>query len=360
MKSVDALMRRAVAENCFPGAQLLVSHAGHILFHRSYGFANIYTGQKITPDTFFDLASLTKPLATTLAIMKLVQAGRIVLEQTLAATLPSLDKTRMAGIRICDLLYHTSGLPDYRQYYLDLKELSYDRRKDSLHDMLVAESLVYETGKKSIYSDIGFMFLEWLIEHVSGTGLDSFVREQIYDPMGIADLFYVAHRQQIPDKKFAATEICPWRNILISGLVHDDNAYVMGGVAGHAGLFGTASAVHILLTELLNVFHNSISAKTVFSSDLVRLFLTRGPNRDRALGFDLPSPGHSSSGDGFSKDWSVGHLGFTGTSFWMDLKQQIIVILLTNRIHPSRSNDRIKKFRPMIHNEVMSQLTRRV
>ncbi|MCK5783767.1 MAG: serine hydrolase, partial [Desulfobacterales bacterium] len=141
----------------------------------------------------------------------------------------------------------------------------------------------------------------------------------------------------------------------LNGRVHDDNAYVMGGVAGHAGLFGTAESVHAIVLELLKSFHGN-PLLHIFQPDLVRSFFHKPDRNGRVLGFDVPSPIGSSCGELFKRDATVGHLGFTGTSFWMDLEQQVIVILLTNRIHPSRNNEQIKKFRPLIHYQVMKQL----
>jgi CubicO group peptidase (beta-lactamase class C family) len=136
--------------------------------------------------------------------------------------------------------------------------------------------------------------------------------------------------------------------------VHDENAYVVGGVQGHAGLFGTAAAVHKLLSELLRAYHGN-PAHQLFPRDLVRLFFKRLPNTDRALGFDMPARKNSSAGSYFSTH-TVGHLGFTGTSFWMDLTRSIVVVLLTNRVHPTRDNEAIKAFRPILHDEVMKGL----
>lgn len=356
---IDGLMRQAVADNIFPGAQLLVSHAGRIFFNRAYGLANIYTGRPVALDTLFDLASLTKPLATALAVMVLVQEEKITLDQRLCAIIPDFCNTPKAEIQIQHLLYHTAGLPDYRPYYIDIRHLAFDRRKDALRNRLISEPLVSEIGKTTRYSDIGFMLLEWVIEQLSGQGLDAFVREKVYAPLGVEDLFYIARHPQtkadLPDKHFAATEFCPWRQKLISGQVHDDNAYVMGGVAGHAGLFGTSESVHAILMELFNAFYDKSPPK-IFRPDVVHLFLQKNPSHERTPGFDTPSPQGSSSGELFDRQHTVGHLGFTGTSFWMDLKQQVIVVLLTNRIHPSRENDRIKQFRPLIHNQVMHRL----
>ncbi|RJP94059.1 MAG: serine hydrolase [Desulfobacteraceae bacterium] len=353
LKSVHLLMEQAVTENVFPGGVLLVSKAGRILFHEAYGQTNIFTGQTVSLNTIFDLASLTKPLASALAAMMLIQENKLSLDQELGSILPELKHTPKAKIQIRHLLKHTSGLPDYRPYYIALNHLpaAAASRKKALHEYLIAEPLVSGIGEKTQYSDIGFMVLEWVIDLVAENRLDRYVQKKIYDPLGLADLFFVDLEQPIPDKAYAATEVCPWRHMVLNGMVHDDNAYAMGGISGQAGLFGNALAVHGLLMELLNTYSGLYSP--IFDSDLVRLFLKSGPAPDRALGFDVPSRENSSSGDLFDKTASVGHLGFTGTSFWMDLNQEVEVILLTNRVHPSRMNEKIKAFRPRLHNEVM-------
>ncbi|MFZ2631191.1 MAG: serine hydrolase domain-containing protein [Desulfosalsimonadaceae bacterium] len=351
MKPVHLLMRQAVAENIFSGGVLMVSRAGRILFHEAYGQANIYTCRKVSLNTVFDLASLTKPLATTLAVMMLIQEKKLDLDQALGSILPGFENTPKTEIRIRHLLSHTSGLPDYRPYYLSLSRLPYPCRKYALREYLIGEPLVSGIGEKTRYSDIGFMVLEWVVELVSGRSLDRYVQKNIYELLAITDLFFVDLEQPIPDKFYAATEACPWRRMVLNGMVHDDNAFTNGGIAGHAGLFGTARAVHQVLMELLNTYRGM--ASPVFENHLVKLFLKPGSHSERALGFDVPSRENSSSGDLFDKASTVGHLGFTGTSFWMDLNREIIVILLTNRVHPSRKNEQIKAFRPRLHNAVM-------
>jgi CubicO group peptidase (beta-lactamase class C family) len=355
MNSVDMRMRQAVIENVFPGARLLISHEGKIVFNEAYGIANIYTGLAVKRGTVFDLASLTKPLATTLAVMLLIQQEKIRLDQPLSSVLSEFSNTPKADIQVSHLLYHTSGLPDYQPYYQDISQLPVALRKDALRKRLIAEPLVSEIGIKTLYSDVGFMILEWVIEQLSGKTLSRFVKKKIYDNLGIENLFFINHDHYVPEFDYAATELCPWRQMVLNGSVHDDNAYVMGGVAGHAGLFGTAESVHDMLLELLNTFHGNLKTY-IFQPDLVRLFFNKSNTHERVLGFDVPSPTGSSCGDLFSRATTIGHLGFTGTSFWMDLQRQVIVILLTNRIHPSRNNEQIKKFRPVIHNMVMKQL----
>jgi CubicO group peptidase (beta-lactamase class C family) len=344
-------MRRAIDDRVFPGAVLLVCKAGDIRFHKAYGYSNIFTRHKTMAATVFDLASLTKPLATTLAIMNLIDQGRLELEQDLETVLPEFKKTEKKKIKIKHLLSHNSGLPDYRPYYIGLKHQPRDDRKRRLNEMLVNEPLLNPIGETVLYSDLGFMILGWAVERLSGRHLDRFVAEQIYKPPVISNLFFPSADTRTLDLQFAATEICFWRKRLITGVVHDDNAYVVGGIAGHAGLFGTAEGINGLLLELLSAFHHGPSRLSL-KTGLVRKFLTRYDDTERALGFDCPSSTGSSCGRYFSKS-SVGHLGFTGTSFWVDLERSIIVIMLTNRIHPSRENERIRAFRPQLHDAVM-------
>jgi CubicO group peptidase (beta-lactamase class C family) len=347
-------MQQAIADNVFPGAVLLVSKSGNIKFLRAFGFANIVSREKVTTETIFDLASITKPLATALAVMVLIQQKKLDLEQNLAAVMPAFKDDEKSSIKIKHLLYHNSGLIDYRPFYKELDHLPAEKRKNELRRLLVNESLANPVGTKVVYSDLGFMILEWLVEHICGKRLDHFVTEMIYKPLGLKKLFFVDLKSDQPDGQFAATEQGPWRKKMISGQVHDDNAYVVGGIQGHAGLFGTAVDVHNLLLELLSAYHGSQQCE-LFDPDLVRLFFRRLPDTDKALGFDMPAAKNSSSGKYFSRN-SVGHLGFTGTSFWMDLDRSIIVILLTNRVHPSRENDAIKDFRPKLHDLVMKNL----
>jgi CubicO group peptidase (beta-lactamase class C family) len=351
MKHVNRLMIDAVANNVFPGGVLFVSQDRNLVFFEAYGDANLFSGRKMTKETVFDLASLTKPLATTLAVMELIQQSRLTLKENLGSILPLFKNTDKEKIRVEHLLYHNSGFPDYRPYYKLVKKLEPGKRKDALREFLIKEPLIHPPGHQVVYSDLGFMVLCWMIEEVTGFRLDRFVLENIYRPLGLKTLFFLPVDKMPPVADFAATEKCPWRGILLEGVVHDDNAYSVGGIEGHAGLFGTAGDVFYLLSELMAVYRGSVSTG-VFDIDLTRRFLSLNEQNGQALGFDTPSSKGSSCGRYFSKR-TVGHLGFTGTSFWMDLDRAIVVILLTNRIHPSRDNNRIKAFRPKLHDAVM-------
>lgn len=357
---VTQLMDHAIMDGIFPGAVLLVGTGEQIRLAWAAGVANHCTGQRVSLETVFDLASLTKPLATTLAVMKLVQTGQLSLETRLGDVLPDFRSTSKHGIQLRHLLLHTAGLPAHRHYYRILSSLAFDERKRGLRRMLVEEPLVRPIGSQSEYSDIGFMILCWVVESMARVRLDRYVSREIYDPLGVQDLFFVDLGTAKPEAPFAATERCPWRKSLMVGAVSDDNAWATGGIDGHAGLFGTAGAVYALLKVLLNSFHGRPAlpggpATTVFQPSLVRRFLRRDDHARRTLGFDTPSPHNSSSGKYFSAN-TVGHLGFTGTSFWMDLDRNITVILLTNRVHPDRDNNRIRAFRPRLHDTVMKTL----
>lgn len=351
---VDDVMRSAIVNGVFPGAVLLVSTGSRILFHKAYGLTNLDTGQKAALGTFYDLASLTKPLATALAVLKLVASGALELETRMGDVLPAFNRTDKAAIEIRHLLYHRAGFPDWRPYYRSISTLPLAQRPAALQDRLVREPLTYKIGTECIYSDLGFMVLHWLVETLSGDILDRFVQEQVYRPLGIRNLFYLPLDQSRPLLDFAATERCGWRKRLLVGTVHDENAYALGGVAGQSGLFGTAASVHQLLTALLDIY-NQKSMDPLLPGKLLRHAFSRCEDGKRALGFDCPDATGSSSGSRFSEN-SVGHLGYTGTSFWMDLKRSIIVILLSNRVHPSRTNEAIKSFRPLLHNTIMSRL----
>ena len=353
---VRCLMDRALIDDVFPGAVLLVGGAEGVLFKRSFGVANRFTGEPVTLKTVFDLASLTKPLATTLTILYLLEKGKLAIETSLGEMLREFRNTPKHTIQIRHLLYHTSGLPAHREYYHDLARLPMAERKTALRRLLVKEPLIRAIGVAPEYSDLGFMILCWVIEEVTHERLDRFVSEKIYRPLGLADLFFMDLMDPAIPKKdvlFAATECCPWRKALMEGTVSDDNAWVTGGIDGHAGLFGTAEDVYGLLKTLLSAYNGKMD--TLFRPELVQAFFKRDAVSSRALGFDTPSLEGSSSGRLFSVN-TVGHLGFTGTSFWMDLDRAIVAILLTNRIHPSRNNNRIREFRPILHDAVMKTL----
>ena len=345
-------MYKGLRENVYPGAVLLVGRGNTRLLFEAYGKANLFSGHAMTREAVFDLASLTKPLATTLAVARLVDQGRLGLDQSVGAWLPALADSGKATITVRQLLCHQSGLPAHRLFYMTLKALLPLKRKAAVLDLLKHTPLAYPPGQKVLYSDLGFMLLCRLVEAVAGYRMDEFLKAEIYDPLGLNDLFFVDltcdHR---PSRLFAATELCPLRNRLLVGEVHDDNAWFAGGIDGHAGLFGTAEAVFQLLRYLVADLRGRSSRPTLSRRILADVFNAENKN-PLPLGFDRPSAQQSSAGRYFSVN-TVGHLGFTGVSFWMDLEKEFCIILLTNRVHPSRWNTRLGQFRPFVHDRIM-------
>lgn len=347
----DRLMRDAVQSGVFPGGVLLVFDRQGIRFHQAYGKADIFRNTPMDPDMVFDLASLTKPLATTLAVAVLVAKGLIGFDDCIGEILPDLNNRDEGDVCIRDLLGHCAGFAAYRPYYLKTDPLGSRAHLDELRSLLAEERLQYLPRQEYRYSDVGFMMLHWIIETVSGQRLAQFLQENVYGLIEGLGLFFNARESEVPDLAYAATEWCPWRSRLMCGQVHDENAWAFGGVGGHAGLFGRAVDIWLLMRQLLSDLDGESNAR-IFPQAIVRELFAPHRFSPRALGFDLPSKIGSSSGRWFSTE-SIGHLGFTGTSFWVDLPRRMGVILLTNRVHPSRGNIAIREFRPLLHDAIM-------
>jgi len=354
---ISQKIEQAILQGVFPGAVLLCAIDQKIIFHESYGMADIFKKKEMRKNSIFDLASLTKPLATTLALSKLIEKGKICLNQKIGSILKEFKTCEKADITIDMLLRHTSGYPAHREYFKKMIQKNKNPRRYLRH-LLVQETLETKIDACQVYSDLGFMVLSWIIEKITGQRLDQYVFEQIYSPLEIEKLFFIDLDQKDEilsqyQQKMVATQICPWREKLLKGEVDDDNAWAAGGIEGHAGLFGTAGAIYKLCHEILNALLNK-PTKTV-APNIIKAFVQRKNQYDRVAGFDTPSKENSSSGHYFSSS-SVGHLGFTGTSFWIDPETSLIIIFLTNRVHPLRSNESIKQFRPQIHDLIVSQL----
>jgi CubicO group peptidase (beta-lactamase class C family) len=349
-RRMDTMMRQGLTGGVFPGAVLLVATQGKVIHHRAYGFADLFSRRPMTVETAFDLASLTKPLATTVSVMRLVQEGRLNLDRPLVEACPELSGSDKAGITVRQLLSHSSGMPAWQPFFMKLRHLPIQGRTAILRQWLKDQPLTYEPGQGTCYSDLGFLLLQWVVETCVHGFLEQYVFASIYKPLGVAEIF-VPGQPDNPACGFAATELCPWRNRLLVGEIHDDNAFVLEGLSAHAGLFGTARGVFALLNLLLQAERNQ-GRPPVLDSRLVQTFFMRQSNSTWALGFDTPAETGSSAGVHFSPE-TIGHLGFTGTSFWADRRQDIVVVLLTNRVHPSRHNTKIRGFRPALHDLVM-------
>lgn len=353
---VSNMMDQGIKENVFPGAVLLCAKQDEILYHRAFGVADLQTKHPMKTDAVFDLASLTKPLATAVAMMVLVQTHQLTLDVRLKDLFPATAQTPKAGITLDMLLRHTSGLPAHRKFF---EQAAGQPVPLTVMDHLVlTEALTALPGTSQVYSDLGYMLLSKVIRVVTQTRLDRFVRNNIYLPLDITDLFFIdltASSIPVDQARLVSTRNCPWRGRMLIGEVEDENAWVSGGIQGHAGLFGSAAAVHHLCLEILQAIAHQSSR--VLDPVTVARFIRKYPGHTHVAGFDTPSQTGSSTGRYFS-DLTVGHLGFTGTSFWIDPDNGAIVVLLTNRVHPSRSNQKIKKFRPMIHDCIARYILR--
>ncbi len=362
---LDAEFNAAVARGVFPGASLLIASNGVPHFERTWGRVEL-GGTAVNPSTRFDLASLTKPLVTAPLCMAAIAQGLIDLDDPLTRFFPpgSVPPDKQ-DITVKQLLSHSSGLAPYKPFYNELIKIPAESRRKALSAMILQTPLEAPPGKTANYSDLGFMVLGHILEMRMGGMLNQLANSILFAPQGINELHFCpilpegALEEIIPrtGEYFAATQVCPWRKRLLFGEVDDENSWTLSGVAGHAGLFGTARGIFSLLSFLWNIYEGNITNK-LLPGELVRLFWTRvgvPENSDWCLGYDTPSRKSSSAGRHFSRD-TIGHLGFTGVSFWLDLQRGILVILLTNRVHPTRDNDEIRQFRPVLHDIIMEAL----
>lgn len=308
----------------------------------------------------FDIASLTKPFATVLSLLSLVKEKKLTINDKLIDILPDKDMSEVIGsVTIEQLLSHSAGFPDHREYYKYLLKIPVGNRKDLLFNLLLKEPLVYQPGSKVIYSDLGYMLLGILIEKISGMEQDYYFNKMITGPIGLEEhIFYnpigsEEHRKE----QFAPVEDCPWRGRVLQGEVSDENCWALGGVAGHAGLYGDIYGVLELTELIMDIWLGKRTHPNINSQDLTSFLQRRSTiaGNTWCLGFDTPTPGKSSSGKYLSTT-SVGHLGFTGTSFWIDPERELAIVILSNRVHPSRDNELIKQFRPAFHDKVVELL----
>jgi CubicO group peptidase (beta-lactamase class C family) len=371
MNGIRQVIQGGIKEGIFPGAVLLVAFKERVVFLEAFGNRTLIPHPApMTRNTIFDLASLTKVFATVLAMMKLADSGRLGLDQGLAELIPSGRLGDKGNLTPRLLLTHSSGLPDHRPFYRDLIGIQPGRRKQVVRERIVHEPFAYETGSGTVYSDLGFMLLEWVVEEVAGTSLKSFVEEGFYLPLGLKSTFFRVDQEGggegkrgsgSADPEFAATEYCRWRKRVLLGEVDDENAFALGGYSGHAGLFSTAEEVWTLADMLRAHFFEERS--DFFKPVTVQEFFRRQElveGSDWALGWDTRAVEGSSAGRFFSRD-SVGHTGFTGTSIWMDLVQHVTAVFLTNRVHPTRDNtEQFKAFRPRIHDAIMKEWSNEV
>jgi beta-glucosidase-like glycosyl hydrolase/CubicO group peptidase (beta-lactamase class C family) len=345
---IDSLVVAAIRDSAFPGAQVAVVRNGVLAFNKSFGRLTYdLSSPAVTSSTLFDLASLTKVVATTAAVMKLYDRGMIKLEDRVNEYLPLFQGEKKDEVTLRHLLTHTSGLPAYRAFFRCCT--SPTQALDSLY----ATPLVASPGDSVIYSDPGMMLLGRVVEAVSGLTLDVFVRNEFFAPLRMQNTMFNPLSKGMPS--VAPTEVDTiWRRRTLQGEVHDENASLFGGVSGHAGLFSTAGDLAKFMRMLMN--GGTYGGVRYLRESTVREFTEKGPDSGtRALGWDTKSAKQSSAGDLFSMK-SFGHTGFTGTSIWADPERDLFVVLLTNRVYPTRTNQKISRVRPQLHDLVVRAL----
>ena len=359
MQRLDAYLRQSVACGDVPGAVVCVAHRGQVVWHEAYGAAAwVPQRRAMRCDTLFDVASLTKVMATTPLVLGAHRDGVLQLEDPLRRFYPTAPSD-VGAVTVRQLLSHCGGFADWLPLYAQLGSYGTAReRRQQAATLILRQPLAYRPGQASVYSDLGFILLGDILETCYGQTLDVLFEQRVVRPLG---LHRVAYRPLGPPEAagwpsaFAATERCDWRGRVLSGEVHDANAWAMGGVAAHAGLFATAAGVWAFAHAMLEA---AAGRRDWLPAPLVRQSWqrqTQPPGATRALGWDTPTPGRSSAGSFFSAN-AVGHLGFTGCSLWIDLQRQISIVLCTNRVHPSRQGNHIARLRPRVHDLVMHAL----
>ena len=339
------VLEAGVTAGVFPAAAIEVGTATEVLWSDAVGRLTFDSGSPATgPDTIFDLASLTKVLATATLTMQQIERGLLALDDPVATYVADWQRADRRAVTIRDLLSHCSGLPGHRPYYARLT----GRRAFQL--AICEEPLEYAPGSAAVYSDLGFMLLGFILapeEDLSRRMAALLATMNVVEPLEFGVL--PALRQRV-----APTSRDPWRGRLLVGEVDDDNASALGGIAGHAGLFGTAGAVGACARHILQVLDNRRGA---FTRETLDVFVTRRagvPGSSRALGWDTMLP-TSSCGTRMSPR-AFGHTGFTGTSLWIDPDRGLYVVLLTNRVYPDRQDRGIQEVRRAVHDAVMDTL----
>jgi serine-type D-Ala-D-Ala carboxypeptidase len=403
LQQIDTVVREAILNGAFPGCQVFVAWRGEVVYHKSFGHHTYEELIPVMPDHLFDVASVTKVAATTLAVMRMIGSGKMHPNHTLgtyfvhttgqsqeSGSLAFLSSEPLRALEPVEypvfkiplrlLLTHRSGLPAAlpvdRFLRASERALPGYRTTDIFSPVLLpghadipvadgmfmyrnyldtlwkyAKGITVNPARNYVYSDANMVFLQMAIDSVNGMGLDRYVQQEIYGPMGLRHCLFN------PLSRFDSSLVVPtandmrWRRRLVHGTVHDPTAALLGGVAGNAGLFSNALDLGVLGQMLLNV--GSYGGVSFFDTALVQMFVARQPGGHRALGFDMPSSDNSVIAKGASRQ-SYGHIGFTGTCFWVDPEHELVYVFLSNRIHPNTENRKINflKVRERVHQVV--------
>lgn len=334
------LCEEEIAAKGFPGAAFAVGNDRETAFGTAGHFTYDPASPSMSEDALFDMASVTKVMATTAAAMLLFDDGRIELDQPVQSILPGFEGQDKEGVTLRNLLVHDSGLPAYAT-------LTKYATKEEAQSAVLHLKLQAKPGEKTVYSCMSAITLQLVIEHVSGMGLDDLLKKRLWTPLGMENTLYN------PGPKNKSR--CVPTEGDIQGRVHDPAAYACGGVSGNAGLFSTVRDVAAYLRFMLD--KGVANGQQIICAQTIADWTKRqDPKSTRGLGWDTKSKTGSSAGSKFSMK-SFGHTGFTGTSVWVDPENRVFATLLTNRVHPTAENQRITKFRPKFHDRAFELLT---
>jgi len=331
LETIDRVVTRGIKAGGFPGAAVVVGRKGSAVWEKGFGRIDWATSSShvSATETIYDLASLTKVIGTTTAVMILFDEGRIKLDSPVSTYLPEFSGGYKDSVTVRQLLEHRSGLPADR----DLWRIAHSPAE--ARQVVLDAPLECKPGQCYIYSDLGAITLGMMVERVTGQGLDVFLHERVFAPLGMLNTFFKPADSL--KSRVAPTEVSPPRGYPLQGEVHDENAYALGGVAGHAGLFSTASDLSIFAQMILE--GGEYKGVRIVSDSTIKLFTTRAAG-SRALGWAM-ADGQWGSGR-FMSEGSFGHVGYTGTSLWIDPDREMFVVLLTNRVHAARARQPAK------------------
>lgn len=360
--TVDRIIENGITSQAFPSAVLVVGNSKGVIYENAYGRLTYDDSSPATSmRTIYDLASVTKVIATTAAIMKLYDEGKIDLNAPVASYIPEFDNNSKGDITVTNLLIHNSGLTAWTPFYQDPNMDSPEKVKNAVYTCVKE----YPTGSQTIYSDYNAFLLGEIVLRITGMNLDKYTHENIYTTLGMSDTYFLVPISE--DYRIAPTENDTyWRNQLLKGYVHDEMAAILEGVSGNAGLFSTGPDLFKYMQVMVNKGRYTDERKMsklgsqdiLFNETTVDLFTTKvtglGYSSSRALGWDTkpePTKYPPPCGYRFSNN-SFGHTGYTGTSVWADKEKDLIVILLTNRVYPTRGNEEVRSIRPKVTDEV--------
>ena len=363
LESIDSIALDAISDKATPGCQILVCKNGNVIYQKSFGYHTYEKNKEVNNEDVYDLASITKVAATTLALMKLYDQKKIQLDSTLKHYLPEVRGTNKENMTLKDLLLHQAGLKGWIPFYVNAiqagKDSLFSKSYNDTFDIRVADDFFMRTAYESEiwtailesdvelpakyrYSDLGFYFFKKIVESVGGMSLDLYLKKHFYDPMGLTKTTYNPLDYQPIDHLVPTEDDKVFRNQVVHGYVHDPGAAMLGGVGGHAGLFSNSREIAVIGQMLMN--GGEYGGKKYLKSATIETFISKHKKGNRrGLGFDKPTLSDSGPASKYASYKTFGHTGFTGTCFWVDPKYQIVYVFLSNRVYPTASHNKLAK-----------------